>query len=36
MTDQPTPNRKENKLTEKEAREARIKDLLNDEDELLG
>ena len=36
MTDQPTPNRKKNKLTEKEAREARIKDLLNDEDELLG
>ncbi len=36
MTDQPTPNSKQNKLTEKEAREARIKDLLNDEDELLG
>lgn len=36
MTDQRTPNSKQNKLTEKEAREARIKDLLNDEDELLG
>ena len=36
MAEQKSTSTKENRLTEKEAREARIKDLLNDEDELLG